>query len=389
MQDRLIVKPSNQHWQRCFWWCWLVVFGLLIVGFSWNKWHRLAYSESVSITVPNSAHARLAPGSNESERKGKRIDEIHVGDRVFAECPTGQDDLCAGVELDPPTWRKIELRATKEDGSWADVVLLRPESWLMGRDAKEGGTVEVGVRECGINGPARVLSISRCPPIKPGKGCVVTGTFKHAAVNVVDLYLVEQTEPIGTTANHLFWSEDRQRFIRTDTLRVGERVRGIDRIASIGDAKPRTLPALVFNLEVAAAHVYHVGPLGILVHNGIADFPGLNPALSGKSYVYQLTNAGDVIYYGKADSFENLIERMNEHLKLKPLDKMQVIAQGLTPEQALTLETYMMTNKTGSVSKADIKPALLNEKVSIKNVDSSVLKAAQKGILAKPVTLCS
>jgi hypothetical protein len=58
------------------------------------------------------------------------IEQIQVGDRVLAESPTGEEDTAFGSEIIPADWRKLTLRAPKRDGTTAEVVLLRPLTWL-------------------------------------------------------------------------------------------------------------------------------------------------------------------------------------------------------------------------------------------------------------------
>ncbi len=81
--------------------------------------------------------------------------------------------------------------------------------------------------------------------------------------------LVFRRGPIGTTANHPFWSEDRQQFVRADELRRGERLRAFHGTPRVMDVHSRQAPEPVYNLEVEVDHVYHVGTDGILVHNAI------------------------------------------------------------------------------------------------------------------------
>jgi hypothetical protein len=209
----------------------------------------------------------------------KAIAEIKVGQRVVAEIPSSQEpDLEFGEEVDPPNWRKLVLRAPKEDGSWADVALLRPNWWLEEQEAEVGKNVDIDVPECGISGPALVLAIEPCPAIPSGKGRVVTGTFKHHSATVTDVYVEGLSSPIGTTANHLFWSEDRKGFCRADELRPGEGLKGVSKTLRVLRSETRALTEPVYNLDVQLAHVYHVSQAGILVHNS-----NLCPILLGES----------------------------------------------------------------------------------------------------------
>jgi Bacterial EndoU nuclease/Pretoxin HINT domain len=198
----------------------------------------------------------------------QKIDQLHVGQRVWVERPETTRDESIGDDVDPATWRKLVLRSQKRDGSIADIELLRPETWLVDNEAAVGGQVYVKVPECGIDSWAEVLDIQPCPQIQSGPGRVVTGTFHHSAHNVVDVFVQGQDKPIGATGNHPFWSQDRQDFVRADQLREGERLRTLEGLAQVVAVIPRAGPEPVFNLEVQVDHVYHVASSGILVHNG-------------------------------------------------------------------------------------------------------------------------
>jgi hypothetical protein len=147
------------------------------------------------------------------------------------------------------------------------VVLLRPDWWLEEEEARFGGTVELDVPECGIEGKARVLGIERCPPVKPGAGRVITGTFKHSSARVLDLYVEGLNAPIGTTATHLFWSEDREAFVAAGELRHNEALRTSQGTLRCLAAIPRERCCSVHNIEVQVSHTYHISSGAFLVHN--------------------------------------------------------------------------------------------------------------------------
>jgi predicted nucleotidyltransferase len=155
-------------------------------------------------------------------------------------------------------------------------VLLRPEWWLEeqaelnDKDTLEvGDVVEISVPECGIDGAAEVLGLGRCPEILPGPGRVVTGTFKHSSANILDLYVEGLPAPIGTTANHPFWSEDRQAFVHADSLWEDERLGTLEGTRRVMSLVTRNQAEPVFNLEVQLDHSYRVSESGVLVHNAI------------------------------------------------------------------------------------------------------------------------
>jgi RHS repeat-associated protein len=197
----------------------------------------------------------------------KPIEQVQVGDRVHVDSAEAEHDLSLGDDVDPATWRRIELRAPKQDGSWANVTLLRPLAWIAERNACVGERVSLDIAEIGIIGEADVLSITACPAIADGPGRIVTGTFRHESAATFDLHVEGLPEPIGTTGNHPFWSMDRQEFVRADSLEPGERLQGLDGPLAVNSLTRRADPEPVYNLEIQVAHVYHVGSAGVLVHN--------------------------------------------------------------------------------------------------------------------------
>lgn len=295
---------------------------LLVAGFCfWQSSGTLFEADVAEQAVAAVAESAPAvPRPDEPEPVGqsesgvalgtRAIEEIDVGQWVLAQNPTGEEDLEFGLEVDPDTWRLIELRAPKEDGSYADVRMLRPLWWLeeqanpptysleIGYDdlgesyvilvvdeptvpaestrfdpaTLVGQTLYISVPECGIDGDAHVLSIGQCPQISPRPGPefqVATATFKHHGAQVLDLYIDGLDAPIGATPNHPFWSEDRQEFVRADELVVGERLLQADAsITTLVAVTQRPGIHSVYNLEVQVEHTYHVAANGILVHNG-------------------------------------------------------------------------------------------------------------------------
>jgi len=109
----------------------------------------------------------------------KPIESIELGERVAVDDERGDHDAEFGADVDPATWKQIDLRAPKSDGTWAEVSLLRPTKWLNEQLALSHQTLSISVPECGIDGRAEIRRIRPCPVIRPGPGRVVTGTFKH------------------------------------------------------------------------------------------------------------------------------------------------------------------------------------------------------------------
>lgn len=218
------------------------------------------------------------------------IEQVQVGQYVVAHNPQmTEEERDAAEAVDPPNWRKITLRMTKEDGSKLDIVLLRPACWVELEEATPGGEIELDLAELGAVGLGEVLAVEPCPPITPNpQGRLVTGTFAHQSAHVVDLYVEGQEAPIGVTASHPFWSKDCQDFVPAGKLRVGERLSSLTGEPKVTAIVPRNKVEQVYNLEVDVEHVYLVTHTGLVVHNTYYQnvFFKVFPKLRGKVWVH-------------------------------------------------------------------------------------------------------
>jgi hypothetical protein len=141
-------------------------------------------------------------------------------------------------------------------------------SWIKESNAQISATIFLDLPEMGAQGLAKVLNIEPCPPIKKGRGNVITGTFHHEAANTIDLYVEGLSKPIGCTDNHPFWSVTRQEFVEAGKLLRGEALQlHSGQTTKVVQILPRPGPERVNNLEVMNEHVYRVTWEGVLVHN--------------------------------------------------------------------------------------------------------------------------
>jgi hypothetical protein len=195
------------------------------------------------------------------------IEDIRPGMRVLASNPGNAGVDVQRLEIaDVTDWRLIRYQMPKPDGSYLFVDMLRHTDELEGQSV--GAFSPLSFPELAIEGDAEITAINVCPLIESGSGYLVTAKFTHTAANVIDLRVASESEPIGTTSNHPFWSEDRQDWVQAGELQLGEQLQLIDgtrtQVASIAE-NPETQP--VYDLTVDAQHTYHVGASGVLVHN--------------------------------------------------------------------------------------------------------------------------
>ena len=258
---------------------WLTAFMLLIsfgslLGFLADRWENSGDDSLSSSSPPQHvsqtaiSNTHLAPAAPRSAQPYlKPIQEVQLGERVLAKNPDQDKRPNYHVEPTVGMWRKVQLVMLQNEDDLVAIELLRPLQWFWDHDLAPKAVVDLDLPELGAKGPAVVVAIDSCPPIKTGDGHVVTGRFVHLGKNLIDVTIGDD-EPIGCTASHPFWSEDRQDFVEAGKLNPGERLRSHDnRLVTLTSVVPRAGPEPVYNLEVNLEHVYHVGASGTLVHN--------------------------------------------------------------------------------------------------------------------------
>jgi hypothetical protein len=228
-------------------------------------------SQAAAVLPVAASEAEADPAER---RRFLAIDQIKLGRRVKAHNPLPEDADRHTPEPSPETHRAVSFRLAKADGDVVDFDLLCALDWLQEVGAEPGGRVYFDLEELGGAGWADVLAIRPCPEIRPGNGAVVTGLYRHTAQAVLDLHVDGDAEPLGVTANHPIWSEDRRDFVPAGELQIGETLRtSSGSLVAITSLSPRGPPEPVYNIEVHGQHVYHVGPSRVLVHNKAGKVP--------------------------------------------------------------------------------------------------------------------
>ncbi|WP_232101926.1 polymorphic toxin-type HINT domain-containing protein [Gimesia chilikensis] len=156
----------------------------------------------------------------------------------------------------------------QQPGKYVLGQLLRSTSWIRQNNALPGAVIQLEIPEMHVAGDAEVLSIADCPPIRRGPGSVVTGTFQHVSDEVISVFVEGESEPIGATSQHPFWSRDRNAFVPAGELRIGEELKtALGTSTRVTSIEIRAGPETVYGLEVAGEHVYQITHAGLLVHN--------------------------------------------------------------------------------------------------------------------------
>ena len=121
-----------------------------------------------------------------------------------------------------------------------------------------------------------MTNVECCPAVEVASGRVVISTFRHPpSTQVLNVTFEGESEAMGVTDKHLFWSVDKRVFMPIGEMEVGDLVK-----THHGDTKriesklPRPGPETVYNMEVWGEHVYFVGQQGLLAHNTCLDVDG-------------------------------------------------------------------------------------------------------------------
>jgi RHS repeat-associated protein len=232
---------------------------------------RASWTHDQTTVTSNNGECFAAGTPVLTARGARPIEEVGLGDRVLTAEAGGAQDSGTAV-MDPASWRAYSLRLTRADGTVTRVDLLRPAGWeqvmTQGPDGRR--TIHLELPEMGVSGEAEVLAVSPCPPVEPGVGRVVTGSFRNErnhGLRALHVSVAGEVSCLRVTSGHPVWSVTRGAWIGAGELAAGEALaawRGepVAVLANLPEADTAT-----WNLEVENEHVYRVGPAGILVHN--------------------------------------------------------------------------------------------------------------------------
>ena len=214
-----------------------------------------------------------------------------LGARVPALNPLRWDYDSTFTEPEESSWAKLTLVMRKRDGGVVDAELLRPRAWIEAAGIAVGKPLPLNLPELNIRDEVSVTAIEACPPIASGAGSVVTARLVTREAHLVASVQLRgpggELETLTGTELHPIWSVDRADWIPLSQLQPGERLlcshpsTSWDGESERGQAHAIVLGVTlsivcepVYNLEVHGEHVYQVGELGVLVHNGNpADCP--------------------------------------------------------------------------------------------------------------------
>ena len=240
---------------------------LLFTGFCFLKSGAVLVSEDSAVGLTE-VEAAVPARITQQRLQTTPIQKMRPGMRVLGRNPDRWDTQSA-VEPDPVSWRLVSVRMEQQQpGQFVLGQLLRPLSWIRQNNALPSAVIQLEIPEMHVAGEAEVLSIADCPPIRRGPGSVVTGTFQHVSDEVISVFVEGESEPIGTTSQHPFWSRDRNAFVPAGELRIGEELKtALGTSTRVTSIEIRAGPETVYGLEVAGEHVYQITNAGLLVHN--------------------------------------------------------------------------------------------------------------------------
>ncbi|MFI5379964.1 MAG: Hint domain-containing protein [Tepidisphaerales bacterium] len=205
-----------------------------------------------------------------TEKGRKRIDTVEPCQRVLTEVTKAEDGRDTPTQVDPATWRLMHLRMERANGNIFEARMVRPLSWIKEAGATVGSRILLSLRDIEVEGMAEVLAIGPCPPVKRGRGRVVTAVFTQSACSVLEIRIRESDDVLEPTPVHRIFSEDRQDYVPAAQLKAGERLRTKSGIVTVESIRPGGAER-VYNLEVEGEHHFYVGTHAVLAHNAYSD----------------------------------------------------------------------------------------------------------------------
>ena len=283
----------------------------------------------VDASVLPSAQAAIHSSVTPQRLQTTPIQKMHPGIRVLGRNPDRWDTQPV-VEPDPVSWRLVSVRMEQQPGKFVLGQLLRPTSWIRHNVALPGVVIQQENPEMHVAGDAEVLSIADCPPIRRGPGSVVTGTFQHVSNEVISVFVEGESEPIGATSKHPFWSRDRNAFVPAGELRIGEELKtALGTSTRVTSIEIRAGPETVYGLEVAGEHVYQIADACLLVHNASvgnnATRLGANSRVNHSRYYERKILRGDI---NKASRPTDRVYR-RKHLNARTDEQARELSRGI------------------------------------------------------------
>lgn len=205
------------------------------------------------------------------------------------------------LDITPDTWQIGKFIIEEREGAFVEMEANRPKEWFERRGlTKTGDRAYFHLPEVGISGTATLAAV-RPTVINTGEtralnreGIVdrpVIATFRRYAPVTSDYHFSDGSK-IGATAEHPFFSVERNRYIAVGELLPGEQVMTAgQKVVRFIAGKQRDRGETVYNFEVWRAHNYFVGGAGekvwLLVHNSYPNIIQLedwlqNPMINGR-----------------------------------------------------------------------------------------------------------
>lgn len=185
-----------------------------------------------------------------------------------------------------------------------EIELLRSLEWIRKIGAAPRRFIEIELAEMGLNGLAKVESITACPAIKSGSGRVVLMTVTHMDSGVMEIEFDGLKKALEPTVSHPLFSADRKDWAPAGLLNVGERIKTRTGTSQIKAIRWKKGEHRVYNFEVEADHAYFVSEEELLTHNS-----GVCPNPNGK--------LGGPLHQKKAAQVEAQINNMGGGITAK------------------------------------------------------------------------
>lgn len=217
--------------------------------------------------------------SEQEKENQQRINEEAV-EKIVVDSSIGNNAEWTTIdreEITPYTWKWVDLELLSSEGTVTKINLRRPHWWIRQMNADSiGREIYLDIPALGSKGWATVVNIRanqldtrvwNSAQTSNYASRPITGKFQHESSNVYSLQFAKPGLSIGVTGEHPFWSANRNTWVSTKDLEIGEDVKTDVGVVKLISREKQEGSYIVYNIEVFNDHNYHVSLSKIVVHN--------------------------------------------------------------------------------------------------------------------------
>lgn len=220
-----------------------------------------------------------------------RMDPELLGDVIPGAVDAANATDSALADHSAEAWDTVSMTVLRAGGGSTDVRLLRPAEWASSLGLAPGVMFDLAVSEAELSGRAIITGIEAFTGEVRLDAPITTACFVTEDMPIILLSVEGLDLPIGLTASHRLFSEDRGTWVAAGELVAGEKLATSDRAVRVVSVNHSNERVTVYNLEVTPTHTYFASEAEVWAHNGCAFPPSgrRDSKMRQREWVYETT----------------------------------------------------------------------------------------------------